>query len=174
MVCLLDLIEQNYRIWTATHCFSQLTAFVVAHVPRRSSDQAGNCVLLHVLRHIDSDHVVLVIEEKLGEGTCQLGFSDAGWSKKNERANWTPGIAQTRARSANSVRDALQRCILTDDAFSQPRFHVDQLLYLAFRSEEHTSELQSPYDLVCRLLLEKKNKIIDINNYLMHDNYLLS
>src|SRR5437867_7130634 len=28
------------------------------------------------------------------------------------------------------------------------------------RSEEHTSELQSPYDLVCRLLLEKKkNKI---------------
>src|SRR5437867_4554834 len=26
------------------------------------------------------------------------------------------------------------------------------------RSEEHTSELQSPYDLVCRLLLEKKNR----------------
>src|SRR5574340_285524 len=26
------------------------------------------------------------------------------------------------------------------------------------RSEEHTSELQSPKDLVCRLLLEKKNK----------------
>src|SRR5207248_3445872 len=26
----------------------------------------------------------------------------------------------------------------------------------AQRSEEHTSELQSPYDLVCRLLLEKK------------------
>src|SRR5207248_11785055 len=27
---------------------------------------------------------------------------------------------------------------------------------LTRRSEEHTSELQSPYDLVCRLLLEKK------------------
>src|SRR5690348_17934738 len=27
------------------------------------------------------------------------------------------------------------------------------------RSEEHTSELQSPVQLVCRLLLEKKNKI---------------
>src|SRR5438094_5667162 len=27
------------------------------------------------------------------------------------------------------------------------------------RSEEHTSELQSPYDLVCRLLLEKKKNI---------------
>src|SRR5207248_4327672 len=29
---------------------------------------------------------------------------------------------------------------------------------IAPRSEEHTSELQSPYDLVCRLLLEKKNE----------------
>src|SRR5438094_5079225 len=28
------------------------------------------------------------------------------------------------------------------------------------RSEEHTSELQSPYELVCRLLLEKKNSDI--------------
>src|SRR5207248_6504502 len=27
---------------------------------------------------------------------------------------------------------------------------------MTLRSEEHTSELQSPYDLVCRLLLEKK------------------
>src|SRR5256885_7988775 len=30
------------------------------------------------------------------------------------------------------------------------------------RSEEHTSELQSPCNLVCRLLLEKKKKIIHI------------
>src|SRR5256885_2565237 len=29
----------------------------------------------------------------------------------------------------------------------------------AVRSEEHTSELQSPCNLVCRLLLEKKKKI---------------
>src|SRR5438067_8327644 len=30
------------------------------------------------------------------------------------------------------------------------------------RSEEHTSELQSRFDLVCRLLLEKKKNILDI------------
>src|SRR5437867_10805897 len=28
------------------------------------------------------------------------------------------------------------------------------------RSEEHTSELQSPYDLVCRLLLEKTKQLL--------------
>src|ERR1017187_10596457 len=32
--------------------------------------------------------------------------------------------------------------------------------HLDFRSEEHTSELQSPMYLVCRLLLEKNNNII--------------
>src|SRR5207244_13488965 len=33
----------------------------------------------------------------------------------------------------------------------------------ALRSEEHTSELQSPDHLVCRLLLEKKKKKINIH-----------
>src|SRR5699024_12207133 len=32
------------------------------------------------------------------------------------------------------------------------------ILLLSLRSEEHTSELQSRFDLVCRLLLEKKKK----------------
>src|SRR2546426_12390659 len=31
---------------------------------------------------------------------------------------------------------------------------------IGYRSEEHTSELQSPCNLVCRLLLEKKKKTI--------------
>src|SRR5690348_17706401 len=34
------------------------------------------------------------------------------------------------------------------------------------RSEEHTSELQSPVHLVCRLLLEKKKYIITLINIL--------
>src|SRR5689334_23896707 len=37
------------------------------------------------------------------------------------------------------------------------RFNRDRYL----RSEEHTSELQSQFHLVCRLLLEKKNKSRD-------------
>src|SRR5437773_8825378 len=43
---------------------------------------------------------------------------------------------------------------------------------VAGRSEEHTSELQSHHDLVCRLLLEKKKKKIHTshkNNHYTHD-----
>src|SRR5690349_24006381 len=41
---------------------------------------------------------------------------------------------------------------------------VDEDLIHSVRSEEHTSELQSRRDLVCRLLLEKKKIKINIDN----------
>src|SRR5437879_11093508 len=42
--------------------------------------------------------------------------------------------------------------------------------HLQDRSEEHTSELQSPMYLVCRLLLEKKKKLRKL--YFMNDSAL--
>src|SRR2546426_7739095 len=41
-------------------------------------------------------------------------------------------------------------------------------LTLLVRSEEHTSELQSPCNLVCRLLLEKKKKNENRDSYPYH------
>src|SRR2546430_8740478 len=41
---------------------------------------------------------------------------------------------------------------------------------MAMRSEEHTSELQSQSNLVCRLLLEKKKNIIYITDYADNNN----
>src|SRR5690606_41777294 len=43
-----------------------------------------------------------------------------------------------------------------------PRPFIDVSRSSARRSEEHTSELQSRENLVCRLLLEKKNTIVKI------------
>src|SRR5207247_5598215 len=40
------------------------------------------------------------------------------------------------------------------------------------RSEEHTSELQSRVDLVCRLLLEKKKKKQNTQHIKPHSNYI--
>src|SRR5690348_17536942 len=80
-----------------------------------------------------------------------------------------------------SLHDALPISITTDiivgfpgegdDEFAQTLDVVDRACFIhthAFsfspRSEEHTSELQSPVHLVCRLLLEKKKKL----NILLH------
>src|SRR5205807_9669291 len=45
----------------------------------------------------------------------------------------------------------------TADRDRVPVLRIDELDAPGKRSEEHTSELQSPCNLVCRLLLEKKN-----------------
>src|SRR5438445_5077899 len=46
----------------------------------------------------------------------------------------------------------------------------DKRISNLFRSEEHTSELQSRQYLVCRLLLEKKKKKIKKHNYEKHQH----
>src|SRR5256885_7028041 len=43
-----------------------------------------------------------------------------------------------------------------DQSAPHPREMAVDILDVPLRSEEHTSELQSPCNLVCRLLLEKK------------------
>src|SRR5256885_13085242 len=65
----------------------------------------------------------------------------------------------TLFRSAQNLLDGCSshmawRCDVTREAAGR------RALGGAHRSEEHTSELQSPCNLVCRLLLEKKKKNI--------------
>src|SRR6266704_5426759 len=69
------------------------------------------------------------------------------------------------ARTADLVADRLRRHLPTADILTPGQRDGDPLTYISHllhveRSEEHTSELQSRFDLVCRLLLEKKKKII--------------
>src|SRR5690348_18138324 len=49
-----------------------------------------------------------------------------------------------------------EQCLSNKDSLSHGTVSLGKA---QSRSEEHTSELQSPVHLVCRLLLEKKNKI---------------
>src|SRR6266516_7462897 len=63
------------------------------------------------------------------------------------------------AGNKNGALPILAACLLTDEPVTLanvPRIR-DVETMAELRSEEHTSELQSPYDLVCRLVLEKKN-----------------
>src|SRR5256885_16942180 len=58
-----------------------------------------------------------------------------------------------------SLHDALPICFELRELASGDGCNALSLGSEAFaRSEEHTSELQSPCNLVCRLLLEKKKK----------------
>src|SRR5262245_65360651 len=74
------------------------------------------------------------------------------WTSLGRRpARHTLSPPQTRRRGRPS---ALRRPY----GDRQPAARADGSLCSSFRSEEHTSELQSLRHLVCRLLLEKKKK----------------
>src|SRR5207248_4468945 len=76
--------------------------------------------------------------------------------KPHERVQTSPRIMNV------AVRRSQQSPMFGQRALSQTvcsRCRTSATAGSGGRSEEHTSELQSPYDLVCRLLLEKKKKI---------------
>src|SRR5699024_12006451 len=59
-------------------------------------------------------------------------------------------------------RPLFSRCFLkrtNGSFFSHSESSSEVLYFVGSRSEEHTSELQSRFDLVCRLLLEKKKTL---------------
>src|SRR5689334_21658822 len=64
---------------------------------------------------------------------------------KDQCRRMLPGIVEGRERSCFAVTEP------------NTGLNTTQLKTRAVRSEEHTSELQSQFHLVCRLLLEKKN-----------------
>src|SRR5260221_5454342 len=51
--------------------------------------------------------------------------------------------------------------------FNAPSFSIALRRITPVRSEEHTSELQSHSDLVCRLLLEKKKNLSGVGNVIV-------
>src|SRR5699024_12186886 len=76
-------------------------------------------------------------------------------------------LRTSRGEAVYGIRRATVRPWLVMEKVSpfSTRRRISELLLrssrcgiVLMRSEEHTSELQSRFDLVCRLLLEKKNK----------------
>src|SRR5256885_6655346 len=64
--------------------------------------------------------------------------------------------AEVAAQTRRLLRQLIRRAALRRS--HQVRHRRSSLPHTTTRSEEHTSELQSPCNLVCRLLLEKKKQ----------------
>src|SRR2546421_3258824 len=87
-------------------------------------------------------------------------FSSRRRHTRSDR-DWSSDVCSSDLQS--QAEDGIRDLIVTGDRKStRLNSSHDQISYAVFclRSEEHTSELQSRSDLVCRLLLEKK-KISD-------------
>src|SRR5207248_11151971 len=84
---------------------------------------------------------------------CSIAIDLSNW-RSIGRSHWScrRSSAQSDSKALETTQYSLDRCF-TGAQHNRPNVgatRVDEP-----RSEEHTSELQSPYDLVCRPLLEK-------------------
>src|ERR1017187_4338783 len=136
-VRLLDFVEEENRIGPAALLLGELAALVVTDVSGRRADHAGHGVLLHVLAHVGADRGFVVVEEVLGEGTDELGLTDARGAEEDEAADGPGGIAEPGAVAQDGVGDQLDGLILADDAFLQAFGHLHELLDLALH---HTGD----------------------------------
>src|SRR2546427_6074022 len=69
-----------------------------------------------------------------------------------------PAAAPERLSATTGRYDPRPAQVAAVDESGDPRFRLRHGVVHGARSEEHTSELQSQSNLVCRLLLEKKKK----------------
>src|SRR2546421_6860531 len=79
-------------------------------------------------------------------------------------------IAQSSDDEANHVLARDRTCFALLNTYPYTGGHLMVVPYRQVRSEEHTSELQSRSDLVCRLLLEKKKKTREDSNDMNEHN----
>src|SRR6266496_4466718 len=114
----------------------------------------------------------VITESKIapsGFATFLLNLKSIELEGKNEA---THAVWQVRWKGAPAFGDEL-KLFGTAEPIGPPRnpgefdmraylarHDIRRMLFVRYRSEEHTSELQSRRDLVCRLLLEKKKETV--------------
>src|SRR5256886_6957458 len=87
------------------------------------------------------------------------------------RSNAPPEVSINRPLDGASIArgtNAIFTALATDREDAHLQVNWTSSIDGSLRSEEHTSELQSQSNLVCRLLLEKKKKIKKIMHYYKH------
>src|SRR6266516_4204588 len=99
---------------------------------------------------------IRTLHYRLKQVRQQLGFvSPLSAEERTEVERWLPTTAFALFQSMSDA-DQQHSLRVCHGLLKRGCTEQDLLAAALLRSEEHTSELQSPYDLVCRLLLEKK------------------
>src|SRR5215467_10757871 len=104
----------------------------------------------------------MVAKPKLADLPLTGSSQPAFWYTAKRRLFGPPLVNEQLSEERLSKTLALG--VLSCDGISSAAYGTEEILIeliQVLRSEEHTSELQSPCNLVCRLLLEKKK----INNF---------
>src|SRR5690348_2812888 len=150
----------DYRMAGSTIAVaSDHAGFDLKEVLKRDLQQAGHEVLdlgTTSTASVDYPDFGNAMAEAIASGRAARGVLVCGSGIGiSIAANRNPKVRAALAHDVTSARLSREHNDANVVAFGQRLIGVETA-----RSEEHTSELQSPVHLVCRLLLEKKKKKI--------------
>ena len=134
---LFDLIEQHDGVGLTPHGLRQLAAFVIADVSWRRSDQPGHGELLHVLRHVDTHHVLLIVKQRGGQRFGQLRLAHACGAQEQEGSDGSVGVSDAGPAPLDGLHDLLYGLILAYDPLVQDLVQAQDLLPLALHQLGH-------------------------------------
>src|SRR6185295_11809492 len=124
------LIKEHNGIRSPSHSFRKLSAFLIADVPWRRTNHSRDCVLLHVLRHVQSHHGAFIVKKKFSQRPCSLCFSHSRWTKKNKRPHRTVRVLKPGTCAPNGVSNGRESFILTNHSLPETLFHGHEFLHL--------------------------------------------
>ena len=127
------LIEQNHRVGLAANLFGQHATFFVTHVSWRRSHQSAHSKFLHELTHINPNHGIVCIKQKLAQRFGQLRFSYTRWAQENEGTNGAIGLFKSCTRTLYGFGQLLNGLVLTNHPLAQSVCHGQQSPTLVFR-----------------------------------------
>ena len=114
---LFDLVKEHHRIRPAPDRLGQIATLLIAHVPGRRANQPGNRMLFHVFRHVNANHGLLVVKDKLCQGLSKFGFPHACRSHEDKGTDGPIGILQTGACPSHRIGDGHNRLVLAYNPF---------------------------------------------------------
>ena len=128
---LLDLIEKNNAVRFSSNSLCQLSAFLISDISWRRSDQTGHGIFLHVLTHIDTDHILFIVKQCGSQSLGKLCFTNTGWSEEQEGTDRLCGILDSGFGTKDRICYETYTFILSYYTFVQLILKAQKLRSLA-------------------------------------------
>ena len=132
-MCFFHFIKQDNRIWFSSNRLGELTTFIIADIARRRTDQSCHTVLLHILTHINTNHIGFVVKQGCRQRLCKFRFTDTGRAEEQEGTNRFCRVLDTRFGTNDGIAHKRHRIVLTDNTFMQFLIQMQCLVSLTLR-----------------------------------------
>ena len=125
---LFDLVKQQHAVGVLADGFRQEPALIEAHIARRRTDEPGNGMPLHVLRHIKAEQLD---PKDMGQLATDLRLADPRGAREEEGADGLALLLEPGPGQLDGRGQGIDGFILPEDGHAQLLIEIAQGLLVA-------------------------------------------